>query len=207
MELTGYSDNLWQCLSCMCVCVDWQASTQTVPDGRWVLHRCCTGNDADQTGTALCGTDSGPAQAECMFLMQCFTRWTSYLCKRRKLSDYIRFSVVLCVSRICEKSSGWFHEIWLRALPWCMEQSHFGVVLQKLVVLSYFVCVSTSRAETTEDVWMMLVSFLGHRLGDDLVDWNSGVSVRPSVRPYVRPSVHPYVHKKFFRFPSNLVCG
>ena len=36
--------------------------------------------------------------------------------------------------------------------------------------------------------------FLGHRLGDDLVDWNSGVSVRP------------YVHKKFFRFPSNLVC-
>ena len=23
----------------------------------------------------------------------------------------------------------------------------------------------------------------GHRLGDDLVDWNSGVSVRPSVRP------------------------
>ena len=24
---------------------------------------------------------------------------------------------------------------------------------------------------------------LGHRLGDDLVDWNSGVSVRPSVRP------------------------
>jgi len=24
--------------------------------------------------------------------------------------------------------------------------------------------------------------FLGHRLGDDLVDWNSGVSVRPSVR-------------------------
>ena len=27
------------------------------------------------------------------------------------------------------------------------------------------------------------VHFLGHRLGDDLVDWNSGVSVRPSVRP------------------------
>jgi len=24
---------------------------------------------------------------------------------------------------------------------------------------------------------------LGHRLGDDLVDWSSGVSVRPSVRP------------------------
>ena len=23
----------------------------------------------------------------------------------------------------------------------------------------------------------------------------------------VRPSVRPYVHKKFFRFPSNLVCG
>jgi len=42
-------------------------------------------------------------------------------------------------------------------------------------------------------------AFLGHRLGDDLVDWNSGVSVRPYVRPYV--------HKKFFRFPSNLVCG
>ena len=36
--------------------------------------------------------------------------------------------------------------------------------------------------------------FLGHRLGDDLVDWNSGVSVRPSVRT----SVRPYVHKKFF---------
>ena len=40
--------------------------------------------------------------------------------------------------------------------------------------------------------------FLGHRLGDDLVDWNSGVSVRP----YVRTST-----KSFFRFPSNLVCG
>jgi len=38
---------------------------------------------------------------------------------------------------------------------------------------------------------------------DDLVDWNSGVSVRL----YVRTSVRPYVHKKFFRFPSNLVCG
>jgi len=38
-------------------------------------------------------------------------------------------------------------------------------------------------------------SSANHRLGDDLVDWNSGVSVRP------------YVHKKFFRFPSNLVCG
>jgi len=51
---------------------------------------------------------------------------------------------------------------------------------------------------------LILVLFLlGHRLGDDLVDWNSGVSVCPSVRPYVRP----YVHKKFFRFPSNLVCG
>ena len=45
----------------------------------------------------------------------------------------------------------------------------------------------------------LTTQFLGHRLGDDLVDWNSGVSVRPSVRPYV--------HKKFFRFPSNLVCG
>jgi len=41
--------------------------------------------------------------------------------------------------------------------------------------------------------------FLGHRLGDDLVDWNSGVSVRTYVRPYV--------HKKFVRFPSNFVCG
>ena len=46
---------------------------------------------------------------------------------------------------------------------------------------------------------LLWLPFLGHRLGDDLVDWNSGVSVRPSVRPYV--------HKKFFRFPSNLVCG
>ena len=27
------------------------------------------------------------------------------------------------------------------------------------------------------------LALLGHRLGDDLVDWNSGVSVRPSVRP------------------------
>ena len=44
---------------------------------------------------------------------------------------------------------------------------------------------------------------LGHRLGDDLVDWNSGVSVRP----YVRTSVRPYVHKKFFRFRSNSACG
>ena len=48
-------------------------------------------------------------------------------------------------------------------------------------------------------VFATLFLFLGHRLGDDLVDWNSGVSVRPYVRPYV--------HKKFFRFPSNFVCG
>jgi len=43
----------------------------------------------------------------------------------------------------------------------------------------------------------LLDQYLGHRirLRDDLVDWNSGVSVRP------------YVHKKLFRFPSNLVCG
>ena len=33
--------------------------------------------------------------------------------------------------------------------------------------------------------------FLGQRLGDDLVDWNSGVFVRPYVRPSVRPSVRP----------------
>jgi len=32
---------------------------------------------------------------------------------------------------------------------------------------------------------------------DDLVDWNSGVSVRPSVR----------TSTKFFRFRPNLVCG
>ena len=35
----------------------------------------------------------------------------------------------------------------------------------------------------------LITQFLGHRLGDDLVDWNSGVSVRPYVRPYVRTSV------------------
>jgi len=34
---------------------------------------------------------------------------------------------------------------------------------------------------------LFLARFLGHRLGDDLVDWNSGVSVRPSVRTSVRP--------------------
>jgi len=38
---------------------------------------------------------------------------------------------------------------------------------------------------------MVFIRLLGHRLGDDLVDWNSGVSVRPSVRPYVRTSVRP----------------
>jgi len=32
--------------------------------------------------------------------------------------------------------------------------------------------------------------------------WPSRLELR-CVRPYVRP----YVHKKFFRFPSNLVCG
>ena len=51
----------------------------------------------------------------------------------------------------------------------------------------WFVCLSVCLFVCAE--------FLGHRLGDDLVDWNSGVSFRP------------YVHKKFFRFPSNLVCG
>jgi len=53
--------------------------------------------------------------------------------------------------------------------------------------------------------------FLGHRLVDDLVDWNSGVSVRPyvrpSVRPYVRTSVRTSTKSFFFRFPSNFVCG
>jgi len=38
---------------------------------------------------------------------------------------------------------------------------------------------------------MAIFRLLGHRL----VDWNSGVSVRP------------YVHKKFFPFWFNLVCG
>ena len=46
---------------------------------------------------------------------------------------------------------------------------------------------------------IFLLLFFRSSPTDDLVDWNSGVSVRPSVRPYV--------HKKFFRFPSNLVCG
>ena len=36
--------------------------------------------------------------------------------------------------------------------------------------------------------------------------WPSRLELR-CVRPSVRPSVRPYVHKKFFRFPSNLVCG
>jgi len=36
---------------------------------------------------------------------------------------------------------------------------------------------------------------LGHRLGDDLVDWNSGVSFRPSVRTSVRTST-----KSLFNF-------
>ena len=38
---------------------------------------------------------------------------------------------------------------------------------------SLFLCITLAN----------LNRFLGHRLGDDLVDWNSGVSVRPSVRP------------------------
>ena len=36
--------------------------------------------------------------------------------------------------------------------------------------------------------------------------WPSRLELR-CVRPSVRTSVRPYVHKKFFRFPSNLVCG
>ena len=52
-----------------------------------------------------------------------------------------------------------------------------------------------SEVQTDNRAITLSLTFLGHRLGDDLVDWNSGVSVRP------------YVHKKFFRFPSNLVCG
>jgi len=54
----------------------------------------------------------------------------------------------------------------------------------------------SARVTASEYCWLELratlphlLLFLGHRLGDDLVDWNSGVSVRPS------------------RFPSNLVCG
>ena len=42
---------------------------------------------------------------------------------------------------------------------------------------------------------VVIVSFIRSSLTDDLVDWNSGVSVRP------------YVHRKFFRFPFNFVCG
>ena len=44
--------------------------------------------------------------------------------------------------------------------------------------------------------WQVMSSFwfllLGHRLGDDLVDWNSGVSVRPYVRPSVRTSTKSF---------------
>jgi len=59
-----------------------------------------------------------------------------------------------------------------------------------------------TRCLLTIKLFFVVVVLLGHRLGDDLVDWNSGVSVRTSVRP----SVRTYVHKKFFQFPSNLVC-
>ena len=38
----------------------------------------------------------------------------------------------------------------------------------------------------------LLFPFLGHRLGDDLVDWNSGVSVRPYVRTSVRTSTKSF---------------
>jgi len=40
-----------------------------------------------------------------------------------------------------------------------------------------------SERATSLKVGVLVGEFLGHRLGDDLVDWNSGVSVRTSVRP------------------------
>jgi len=45
------------------------------------------------------------------------------------------------------------------------------------------------------------ITFIKSSPTDDLVDWNSGVSVR------LYTSVRTYVHEKFFQYPSNLVCG
>jgi len=64
----------------------------------------------------------------------------------------------------------------------------------KLVVpepLSGYQIIENTTHNEIGPTLVMLLFLLGHRLGDDLVDWNSGVSVRPSVRPYVRPSVRP----------------
>jgi len=49
-----------------------------------------------------------------------------------------------------------------------------GIIYQNLLHRCVYIAVSS---------WKLLFhQFLGHRLVDDLVDWNSGVSVRPSVR-------------------------
>ena len=65
-----------------------------------------------------------------------------------------------------------------------LEENNGGLLLLITVANSNSLChrskatrISSSRLEHCHD------RFLGHRLGDDLVDWNSGVSVRPSVRP------------------------
>jgi len=61
----------------------------------------------------------------------------------------------------------------------CQSASAFHISWRSVTLLRYYGDFSIIRSSP----------------GDDLVDWNSRVSVRP------------YVHKKFFPFWFNLVCG
>jgi len=69
------------------------------------------------------------------------------------------------------------------------------------IIVTYYLREGSLRPEVGLTVDVRFKRFLGELLifrsspTDDLVDWNSGVSV-----------LSPYVHKKCFRFPSNLVC-
>ena len=74
----------------------------------------------------------------------------------------------------------------LCCLQWCNHQP--------LVIVIQGYCM-TDSCQASQFEWSVMkdVQFLGHRLGDDLVDWKWGVSVRTSVRPSVRPYVRTSV--------------
>ena len=74
-----------------CLCFDWQASAKAVSDGWRVLYRSSSGDNIDQTCTALRCTDSRQAQTECMYCH-------SYLCSSSFLVDTDSFKFVFIFS-------------------------------------------------------------------------------------------------------------
>ena len=101
------------------------------------------------------------------------------------------------------RKSAHFKQCIVEIMPYCSSCTAFLTI--DYLYDSYVFCYLFNVAVVVESFIFCLLIILVYSslftiiFRSDLVDWNSGVSVRPYVRPYV--------HKKFFRFPSNLVCG